>query len=67
MVTILLSTSMLNRFLKADYIKKYSLSSLKTIIYGGAVINPKGQEELKRTLPHVHILQAYGKYNVIKR
>jgi len=58
---------MLNRFLKADYIKKYSLLSLKTIIYGGAVINPKAQEELKRILPHVYTLQVYGKYNTIKR
>lgn len=60
---------MINRFARAGYIKKYSLSSLKTILFGGAIIKPKGQEKLKCTLPHVSILQAYGKYryNAIKR
>lgn len=53
---------MLNRFVKADYVKKYSLSSLKVIISGGAIIKEKVQKELKSILPHVQILQGYGKY-----
>jgi len=57
---IFLSTSMINRFLKAGYIRKYSLSSLKNIIYGGAILKPKTQEEIKCILPHVEMLQGYG-------
>jgi len=59
---------MIGRFLKAGYIKKYSLSSLKVIICGGAILKSKIQEEIKCILPHVQILQGYGKYylNVIK-
>ncbi|XP_011872347.1 PREDICTED: 4-coumarate--CoA ligase 1-like [Vollenhovia emeryi] len=55
-----LSTSMINRLLKAGCIKKYSLSSLKTIMFGGSTLKAKVQEELKRSLPHVKLLQAYG-------
>ncbi|XP_018393717.1 PREDICTED: uncharacterized protein LOC108772644 [Cyphomyrmex costatus] len=55
-----LSSSMINRFVRAGYIKKYSLPSLKVILGGGAIIKPKVQEELRRTLPHVQILQGYG-------
>ncbi|XP_012523071.1 4-coumarate--CoA ligase 1 [Monomorium pharaonis] len=57
---IFLGTSMINRFLKAESIKKYSLLSLKVILGGGAIIKPKVQEELRRTLPHVEIVQGYG-------
>lgn len=57
---IFLSTSMVNRFLKAGYIKKYSLLSLKFIICGGAIIKPKTQKEMRSILPHVQILQGYG-------
>ncbi|EGI64551.1 Luciferin 4-monooxygenase, partial [Acromyrmex echinatior] len=57
---IFLSTSMINRFLKAGYVKKYSLPSLKIIMSTGAIIKPKVQEELKCILPHVDILQGYG-------
>jgi acyl-coenzyme A synthetase/AMP-(fatty) acid ligase len=52
---------MINRFLRAGYIKKYSLSSLKVILGGGAILKPKVQEELKDLLPHVQMFQAYGK------
>jgi len=52
---------MINRFLRAGYVKKYSLLSLRVILNGGAILKPKIQEELKRLLPHVHILQFYGK------
>ncbi|XP_020290445.1 4-coumarate--CoA ligase 1-like [Pseudomyrmex gracilis] len=58
--TIFLSTSMMSRFLKAGYIKNYSLSSLKVILVGGAILKPSVQEDLKNLLPHVDILQAYG-------
>jgi len=54
---------MTNRFLRAGYIKKYSLSSLKVIMCGGAVLKPKVQEELRCILSHVHIFQGYGKYH----
>ncbi|XP_018338190.1 PREDICTED: uncharacterized protein LOC108746126 [Trachymyrmex septentrionalis] len=57
---IFLSTSLLSRFLKASCIKKYSLSSLKVILYGGAIMNKKVQEDLKYILPHIQILQGYG-------
>ncbi|XP_012059695.1 PREDICTED: 4-coumarate--CoA ligase 1-like [Atta cephalotes] len=57
---LFLSTSLLNRFLKASCIKKYPLSSLKVIIYGGAIMNKKVQEKLKYILPHIQILQGYG-------
>ncbi|XP_071639660.1 luciferin 4-monooxygenase-like [Temnothorax longispinosus] len=57
---VFLSSSMLNRFLKAGYVKKYSLLSLETIVYGGATTKSKVKEELKRILPHVQILQCYG-------
>lgn len=65
---IFLSTSMINRFLKAGYVKKYSLSSLKVIHCGGAIIKPKTQKEMRRILPHVQMLQSYGRYhsNVMK-
>ncbi|XP_029176790.1 4-coumarate--CoA ligase 1-like [Nylanderia fulva] len=57
---IFLSPSMINRFLKTDYLRKYSLSTLKIINSGGAVIDPKVQEEIKHILPHVQMLQGYG-------
>jgi len=59
---------MINRFVRAGYVSKYSLSSLKCILGGGAIIKPKVQEDLRRALPHVQILQGYGKYryNMIK-
>ncbi|XP_072764890.1 uncharacterized protein [Anoplolepis gracilipes] len=57
---IFLSTSMINRFLKAGYVKKYSLSCLKVIVCGGAIIKPKVQEEMRSILPHVQMLQGYG-------
>ncbi|KMQ86959.1 luciferin 4-monooxygenase [Lasius niger] len=57
---IFLSTSMINRFLRAGYIKKYSLTSLKVIICGGAIIKPKAQKEMRCILPHVQMLQGYG-------
>ncbi|EFN83246.1 Luciferin 4-monooxygenase [Harpegnathos saltator] len=53
-------TSMTNRFLKAGYVKNYSLSTLKIIFCSGAILKPESQKELKRLLPHVDILQAYG-------
>ncbi|XP_067211658.1 uncharacterized protein [Linepithema humile] len=59
-VMLFLSTSMINRFLRAGYVKKYSLPSLRIIFGGGAILKPKSQEELRRLLPHVEILQAYG-------
>ncbi|XP_071639667.1 uncharacterized protein [Temnothorax longispinosus] len=57
---VFLSSSMFNRFLKAGYIKKYSLSSLKTILCVGATVKPKVQQEMRCILPHVQILQCYG-------
>ncbi|GAB1863717.1 Luciferin 4-monooxygenase [Camponotus japonicus] len=57
---IFLSISMINRLLKTDYVKKYPLSSLKTILCGGAIMKLKAQEDMKHILPHVQILQAYG-------
>ncbi|KAL6423477.1 hypothetical protein ACFW04_010216 [Cataglyphis niger] len=58
--TTFLSTSMMNRSLKAGYIKKFSLSSLKVITFSGAKINAKVQEEMRCILPHVEILQVFG-------
>ncbi|KAL6434387.1 hypothetical protein ACFW04_006056 [Cataglyphis niger] len=65
---IFLSTSMISRFLRADCVKKYPLSSLKVIIFGGAGMKAKTQEDMRRILPHVHMLQGFGKclFNVIK-
>lgn len=59
---------MMSRFLRADCVKKYPLSSLKVIIFGGAAMKAKTQEDMRHILPHVHLLQGYGKYlfNVIK-
>ncbi|KAG5311844.1 4CLL7 protein, partial [Acromyrmex insinuator] len=57
---LFLSSSMINRFVRAGYVKNYSLPSLKVILGGGAIIKPKIQEELRRCLPHVQILQGYG-------
>lgn len=54
---------MINRFLRAGYVKKYSLSSLKIILGGGAILKPKVQEEMRCLLPHVKVFQAYGKNN----
>ncbi|KMQ87291.1 luciferin 4-monooxygenase [Lasius niger] len=51
---------MISRFLRAGYIKKYPLSSLKVIVCGGAAMKLKAQEEMRRILPHVQMLQAYG-------
>ncbi|KAL6261338.1 hypothetical protein P5V15_006436 [Pogonomyrmex californicus] len=58
--TLHLIISMINRFVKGSYIKNYSLSSLKYIITGGAILKSKVQEELKNILPHVAIYQGYG-------
>ncbi|CAL1680766.1 unnamed protein product [Lasius platythorax] len=55
-----LSTTMINRLLKTNYIKKFPLSSLKTMMFGGAVIKPEVHEKMKCTLPHVQILQCFG-------
>jgi len=59
---------MINRLLGYGYVQKYPLSSLKVILGGGTLIKPKVQEEFRRILPHVQILQCYGKcrYNAIK-
>ncbi|KAL0124905.1 hypothetical protein PUN28_006636 [Cardiocondyla obscurior] len=57
---LFLSTSMINRFVRAGHAKNYSLPSLKIILGGGAIIKPKVQEELRSALPHVQILQGYG-------
>lgn len=59
---------MISRFLRADCVKKYPLSSLKVIFFGGAAMKAKTQENMRRILPHVHMLQGYGKclFNVIK-
>ncbi|CAL1680762.1 unnamed protein product [Lasius platythorax] len=57
---IFLSMNMINRFLKAGYIKKYSLSSLKNIICAGTILKPKAQEEMRCILPHVEMSQSYG-------
>ncbi|EZA56247.1 4-coumarate--CoA ligase-like protein [Ooceraea biroi] len=51
---------MISRFLKAGFATKYPLSSLKVLLSGGAILTAKTQEELKRVLPHVPILQIYG-------
>ncbi|XP_029159124.1 4-coumarate--CoA ligase 1-like isoform X2 [Nylanderia fulva] len=55
-----ITVSMLNRFLKADYIRNYPLSSLEVIINSGAILQPQVHEKLRRTLPNVLILQSYG-------
>ncbi|XP_071639666.1 luciferin 4-monooxygenase-like [Temnothorax longispinosus] len=55
-----LSTSMMNRLLKSNQLKKYQLSSLKVIMGSGTSIRPKVQEELRHILPHVQILQCFG-------
>ncbi|XP_011690711.1 PREDICTED: uncharacterized protein LOC105451753 [Wasmannia auropunctata] len=57
---VFLSVSMVNRLVKAGYVKKYSLSSLKLIMCGGAIIKSEVHEELRNILPHVHILHGYG-------
>ncbi|XP_036138313.1 4-coumarate--CoA ligase 1 [Monomorium pharaonis] len=57
---IFLGASEINRFVRAGYAEKYSLPSLKVILGGGAILKPKVQEELRRTLPYVQILQGYG-------
>ncbi|RLU17285.1 hypothetical protein DMN91_009518 [Ooceraea biroi] len=57
---LFMGTSMTNRFLKAGFAEKYPLSSLKIILCGGAILKAKAQEELKRVLPQVQVLQAYG-------
>lgn len=59
-----LSTSMTNRLVKAGHIKKFSLSSLKVILFSGAAIKLKVHEEIRCILSHTQILQAFGKkYN----
>lgn len=58
--TAFLSTNMINRLVKAGHIKKFSLSSLKVIIFSGARIKPKVHEEIRCILPHVQILQVFG-------
>jgi len=59
---------MINRLLGSGYVQKYPLSSLKVILGSGALIKPKVQEEFRRILPHVQILQCYGKcrHNAMK-
>jgi len=52
---------MANRFLKSGYTTKYSLPSLRLILCAGATLKSKTQEELKRVLSQVQILQGYGK------
>ncbi|XP_072767524.1 LOW QUALITY PROTEIN: uncharacterized protein [Anoplolepis gracilipes] len=58
--TVFLTSSMIHRFLKAGYIKKFPLLSLKVIFFGGGPIKPKTHEEIRRILSHVQILQCYG-------
>lgn len=61
-----LSTNMINRILRTGHIKKFSLSTLKVIIFGGAAIKLKVHEEIRCILSHVQILQVFGnKYNII--
>lgn len=55
---------MVNRFLKAGHVQKYSLSSLKKIICGGSLLKAEVQAELRRIVPHVQILQGYGNYHI---
>lgn len=57
-----MGTSMTSRFLKAGHVRNYSLPSLKIIFCGGAILKLETQRELRHLLPHVQILQGYGKY-----
>jgi len=52
---------MTNRFLRSGYATKYSLSSLQIIACAGATLQTKTQEILKLILPHIEVLQGYGK------
>ncbi|KAL9375486.1 hypothetical protein Peur_032365 [Populus x canadensis] len=47
-------------FVKADFTKKYDLSSLKTLGCGGAPLGKEVADALKEKFPHVEIVQGYG-------
>ncbi|CAK9828894.1 Luciferin 4-monooxygenase [Anthophora retusa] len=57
---IMLSTSMANRFARFSRLHDYDLSSLNTLFIGGAPLNQESQDLLRKQLPHVSSLQAYG-------
>lgn len=44
-----------------DVLKKYRLSTLKFILTSGSIFSKQNQEALRKKLPHVLIINGYGK------
>ncbi|XP_017893188.1 4-coumarate--CoA ligase 1-like [Ceratina calcarata] len=57
---LMLSTSMSNRLVRYNHLHEYNLSSLKTLLTGGAILTKESEELMRKNLPNTRIIQAYG-------
>lgn len=58
--TTTLVPSMLTMLARADATLFAGLASLRTIVFGGAPVEPEVLAALRRGLPHVELIQTYG-------
>jgi long-chain acyl-CoA synthetase len=52
--------SMMNLLTQFPEVKKYDLSSLEVLAYGGSPIAPEIIDRVKKLLPHLKLVQVYG-------
>jgi len=52
--------TMINLLMQFDDLKKYDLSSLEQLAYGGSPIAPELVRRTQKTLPNVKLVQGYG-------
>ncbi|XP_044588469.1 luciferin 4-monooxygenase-like isoform X2 [Cotesia glomerata] len=57
---LLMGTSMANRLLKSGVIGKYNVTSVTSLLVGGAPLKEESQAELQKAFQNSLVLQAYG-------
>ncbi|XP_057332936.1 luciferin 4-monooxygenase-like isoform X2 [Microplitis mediator] len=57
---LLMGTSMANRLLKSGSITKHNVTSVLSLLIGGAPLKEETQAELRKAFPNALVLQAYG-------
>lgn len=61
-----MGTSMANRLLKSGVIGKYNVTSVTSLLVGGAPLKEESQAELQKAFQNSLVLQAYGKYKFVQ-
>ncbi|XP_012259397.2 linear gramicidin synthase subunit C-like [Athalia rosae] len=57
---LLLASSMVNRLVKSDALQKYDLSSLKRVVYGGAILPQQSARAFSKLVPGALLSSCYG-------